>query len=258
MPKGSTPEQRSCAECVKKYEPCSELLLLSQSSWLTGPHLSLTERICEDPVALYIREDEATLGELFMRARDGDSRAARTLFEIAKSSCWFLEWLSQYRPESVIPFARERHTWPVNLGLRRKLQAEAISVLKKVKLGAGIKLSAGWQGHTIANKQALEMLTWLELNQHHLGLPDRTLDNRLKWFEAGWNAILFLTNGDPTSDPFLHKLGASAARKKPKFCKELNPATSASNARSKIKELLRRAFLISTTDFFPRSGSSLG
>jgi len=46
----------------------------------------------------------------------------------------------------------------------------------------------------------------------------------------------------PEESEFLHPLGESKAKKKPKYCKNLRPATQKANARTEIKRRVWKAF----------------
>jgi len=61
-------------------------------------------------------------------------------------------------------------------------------------------------------------------------------DTCQSWAEVAWQVILSETKGTPESKPTLRILGESAAKKKPKYCKTLHPATQRGNIRAKIKE----------------------
>ena len=75
-----------------------------------------------------------------------------------------------------------------------------------------------------------------------LALNELSTSNNLEWFQVAWEIVMDVTHGKPELEPHLMSLGASAARKQPKYCKTLHPRTQASNVRAKIKGNLKEAF----------------
>jgi hypothetical protein len=174
--------------------------------------------------------------------------------------------LANEKPELFQPWARKCAAIPGMVSLNAEKMKDAQDLAKKLQTGEAFPfaiLPTGKTGQsrkfkTPANILAERLVNLIEydrgaiccstefpwsedaqkLEPFSAGISPESLN---KWKELSWRILLYATRNKPELDPRVRPLGASAAKKKPRLCKELHEATRSANVRAKIKERLFNA-----------------
>ena len=191
-------------------------------------------RVCEDAKRSVI--------DLIRLSAGGNRHVVYTVFVLAHQLVAVLNSIVIPRPELGRWLARDTIIWPAFISRKRALRRANEELLDKLHLGEGGIFNIG-ESHLDAPS------TWAAIAVFYAGLsraiagqcPSLPRENKKQWFDDNWNWLL--ANGfKPEQDDTLCKLGASKAKKKPKYCKQLHPATQLANLRSEIKSRVWQAF----------------
>lgn len=209
--------------------------------------------------------DQAARGLLALAAH-GDSVAATKLIDSLVSAVRRFECMAMHRPEVFTHYTRRLALIPATISPQSDNAKECRDLMKALKVGRKSIFSVAkrWKQKTPVNGLALRLVAYIDDNRRFhrfsfgchpelfahwpqwiseaVRLPDFNADTSEQWAEIGWSILLELTNDRPQDNPHLHPIGASAAKKKPKYCKTLHEATKAANVKGKIKERLLAAF----------------
>jgi hypothetical protein len=114
--------------------------------------------------------------------------------------------------------------------------------MDKLQLGKGKVFSGGkWNLFAPSTQAALKLYTAGQWHAAAGKCAALTRKNKKRWFEEIWKWQI--SNGfKPEESDLLRPLGKSKAKKTPKWCKSLHPATQTANVRAQIKARLWEAF----------------
>jgi hypothetical protein len=191
-------------------------------------------RVCEDA--------RRSVNDLIRLSADGNRHVVYTVFMLAHQLVVGLNSIVKVRPELGRWLARNAFMWPAFISRKRRLRQANEELLNTLHLGEGGIFSVGeWHFDAPSNEAALGVFyvgTWRAIAGQRLWL---SRENKKQWFAENWNWLL--DNGfKPEQSDLVGKLGASKAKKKPKYCKKLRPATQLANLRSEIKSRVWQAF----------------
>ena len=189
-------------------------------------------RVCEDA--------KRSVSDLIRLSTDGNRHVFYTVFLLAQQLVGGLNSIVLARPELGRWVARNAFMWPAFISRKRPLRQANEELLNILHIGeCGIFSSRQWQLDAPS--------TWAAIGVFYAGVsramagrcPQLSRKNKKQWFDETWDWLL--ANGFKPEQTF-GKLGGSKARKKPKYCKRLRPATQLANLRSEIKSRVWQAF----------------
>ncbi len=210
------------------------------------------------------------LNGFYALAANGNKTAARLWMEALTKSIVNFEMLATHEPALFIEEARKSYAIPGMISRNAEKMEDNQRHLKQLQQGEdcpfdilpkggrtkrffeGVNFLAGGLYNHIAH--AIENLPFVKVIAESEGIALPAWVNEAKnlkplsrdtwktWAEVAWSVVMEATNGRPEENPSLANLGASAARRAPKFCKELRPKTKASRTHHKVKERLFTAF----------------
>lgn len=199
--------------------------------------IAMTEerlRVCEDA--------RRSVNDLIRLSSDGNAKVVHDLFILAQQLVGRLNSIVVVRPELGRWLARNTFMWPAFISRKRPLRQANEKLLNMLQLGnGGIFSDSEW--HLDAPS------TWAAIRVFYEGLsramagqcPSLSKKNKKEWFSENWDSLL-AKGLLPEQHDLLRKLGGSKARKRPKYCKQLHPATLRANLRSEIKARVWQAF----------------
>lgn len=186
--------------------------------------------------------DDATrnVRDLIGLAADGDKVVVYTVFILACQLVAELDSIVEVRPTLGRLLARDMFFWPTFISRKRSVRQANEKLLKTLQLGkGGIFSESEWQLKALSTRGVFGLFRIGSLRAGAELGPRLTRENKKKWFDETWDWLL--GNGFKP-ERTLGKLGGSKARKKPKYCKRLHPATQLANLRSEIKSRVWQAF----------------
>jgi hypothetical protein len=153
-----------------------------------------------------------------------------------------LDSIVKARPKLGRWLARDTIMWPAFISRKRPLRQANEELLSTLQLGSGGRFSDGeWHLGAPSTRASMMVLYVGQQRAEARQGPRLSRKNKKKWFDDNWNWLL--TKGFmPEQHDVLRKLSGSKARKKPKYCKNLHPATQLANVRSEIKARVWQAF----------------
>jgi hypothetical protein len=209
---------------------------LTEVERLKGKSAKIDERlrVCE--------QARRSVSDLIGQSADGNRLVAFTVFMLAAQLVAALDSIATARPKLGRWLARNTLMWPGFLSRKRPLRKVNDELLNRLQLGKSGIFSVGeWHLGAPSTRCAM-MVFYLGHWRAEAGQGSRLSQKRKKkWFDDNWNWLL-AKGFVPEQDGVLRKLGASKARKKPKYCKHLHPATQLANLRSEIKARVWQAF----------------
>jgi hypothetical protein len=191
-------------------------------------------RVCEDAKRSVI--------DLIRLSAGGNRHVVYTVFVLAHQLVAVLNSIVIPRPELGRWLARDTIIWPAFISRKRALRRANEELLDKLHLGEGGIFNIG-ESHLDAPS------TWAAIAVFYAGLsraiagqcPSLSRENKKQWFAENYTWLL-AKGLLPEQHDVLRNLGASKAKKKPKYCKQLHPATQRANLRSEIKARVWQAF----------------
>jgi hypothetical protein len=153
-----------------------------------------------------------------------------------------LESVVKRRPKLGRSIARNTFAWPAMISRNRALIKENEKLIQTLELGKNGVFSAG--GRQLSARSTLAALKLFTIGQWRVadGLCSTlTKKNKKRWFDENWKWLVSEVC-QPEDTKFFRPLGESKAKRKPKYCKQLHPATQRANIRSEIKTKVWRAF----------------
>jgi len=191
-------------------------------------------RVCE--------EARRSVSDLIKLSADGNRLAVYTVSMLAAQLVAGLDSIVEARPKLGRWLARDTSMWPAFISRKRPLRQANEKLLNTVQLGKGGMCSDGeWHLGAPSTQAAVKLFTVGHWRAQAGQGPRLSRKNKKQWFDDNWN-YLFGDDFPPEQIDLLRKLGASKARKKPKYCKHLHPATQLANVRSEIKAHVWQAF----------------
>jgi hypothetical protein len=191
-------------------------------------------RVCE--------EAGRSVSDLIRLAADGNRLVAYTVFMLAGQLVDGLGSIVKVRPKLGRWLARDTFMWPAFISRKRPLKQANEKLLNTLQLGKGETFSdREWHLGAPSIQAAMKLFIAGHWRTEARRGPRLSRKNKKQWFDDNWNEI-FGDDFPPEQIHLLRKLGASKARKKPKYCKHLHPATQLANVRSEIKARVWQAF----------------
>jgi hypothetical protein len=198
-------------------------------------------RVCED--AKRAVNDLIRLASTeSVTSADGDRIVVYHVFVLAQRLVDVLNSIVKRQPEHGRWLARYTFRWPAFISRKRSLSQKNKELLNTLHLGEGGIFSAGeWHLDAPSTRAALGLF-YMGLSRAIAGLcPRLSRENKKEWFDDNWKWQLAY-GYKPEHNPMASKLRASKAKKKPKYCKRLHPATQLANVRAEIKARVWRVF----------------
>src|SRR5262245_5351171 len=191
-------------------------------------------RVCEDA--------KRAVSDLIRLSADGNRIVVYHVFDLAHELVLVLNSIVKLRPELGRWLARYTFMWPALISHKRQVRQKNEELLNTLHLGEGGIFSAGeWHLDAPSTRAALGLF-YMGLSRTTAGLcPRLSRENKKEWFDDNWKWQLAY-GYKPEHNPMASKLRASKAKKKPKYCKRLHPATQLANVRAEIKARVWRAF----------------
>ena len=188
--------------------------------------------------------------ELIRFAEGGNELSIGTLLIIATLSIGALNGnvLEKY-PDIVRRLSRMDFAWPGMISRKRSLIEANEKLMNNLQLheGSNIFSQKKWQLSKPSTQAALALLL-PRLRKEDLSVrPPLTKKEKREWFDEAWEGIL-ASGIRPEHVEKLAALGKSKATKRPKYCKNLHPATRDANVRAEIKRRIWKAFDNLVTD----------
>jgi len=178
---------------------------------------------------------EKGLDDLVRHAETGEQIAGLALATVTTTAIDKLNSLAQRSPKMFLPMSRKLLYWPCVVSHKRADAKHNKQLLERLEVGKQSIYSRGeWQPKAPTNRVAMNILDLARKMERDGQLPPLTKDTKRKWFDESWNRALW-AGWKPEEDARLSGIGQSKAKKKPKYCKKLHPATSQSNLRAAIK-----------------------
>lgn len=221
------------------------------------------------------------IGELSLRASNGNANAAAFLFSLARV-CNELVWILAKAELSIMAASAG---WmmevPCNLPLLPKRQRETLQAIKKLtqtawrsqalfKVGERkpydpdkianrvamelVSFIQGWQTQAVHWKEAQGNIAWLcqdkprrlpltELSKAMLDLSPYTRNTALRWAKVVWDSVLAMTDGRPEQNEMLRPLGDARRKQHRKLNSQgkPSPGTQDAEVRTRIGERIRQA-----------------
>jgi hypothetical protein len=207
----------------------------------------------------------AAIGGLQSLAADGRTEAANAVLNTLADLVEAFEVLAKKKPDVFTPTARTLRAIPalVNAGWERGAANQDFA--DKLGVGTGdylrpsptkppgnpTKLEEGNNAIAVDLLDSIPLAIRLHERRPYAPAPPwiakakRLAPLTESTWEAWWEVVVELimheTDGKPEAHDFYYEIGKSAAKKTPKYCKELHPATQAANVQAKIFELLEAA-----------------
>jgi hypothetical protein len=217
------------------------------------PEIAMSDerlRVCEDA--------KRSVSDLIRLSSDGNTMVVCHVFIIAQLLVDVLNSIVKRRPELGRLLAQNVFRWPAFISRKRQLRQANEELLNTLQLGEGGIFSVGeWHLDTPSTRAALGLF-YMGLWRAAAGQgPLLSRENKKEFFDDNWNWQL--ANGyKPELSDMASKLRVSKAKNKPKFCKQLRPATQLANVRSEIKARVWRAFdkIIIPREVIPLAGGN--
>ena len=185
---------------------------------------------------------EHSLKDLVFRAGQGQQIAALALVTIVTTAVDDLNSLAEQQPEMFLPVSRKMPGWPAIISRKRADTLRNKGSLVRLEVGnQSIYSQRQWQPSAPTTRVATNVLDLARKMERDGQLPPLTKDTKRGWFEAAWKRALW-AGWKPEDDNRLHGISKSKAKKKPKYCKVLHPATRRSNLRAALKAQVWKAF----------------
>jgi hypothetical protein len=180
--------------------------------------------------------------DLIRLAQHGDKLPALSLMMIAAKMVEALDSIVEQQPKLGRWLARDVFLWPGFISRKRSVRKANEELMDKLQLGKGGIFSAReWQISAPSTQAALKLFIFGQ-QRATLGLCEPfAVKVKKQWFRENWKAMLD-AGVVPEQSDFLRPLGESKAKKKPKYCKNLHPATQNANARDGIRYRVWKAF----------------
>lgn len=179
--------------------------------------------------------------ELRRLAEEGDELPILLLITILVKGIWTLNSIVERRPELGRQLGRASFSWPALISRKRSVRQANEELMAKLQLGkGGIFSGREWQLSARCTQAAIKL--WIT-GQYKLKkpMPPFTKASKKRYFEHLWDEML--KDGiKPEESDLLRPLGKVKFKKKPKYCKNLHPATQVANARAEIKDRVWKAF----------------
>ncbi len=199
---------------------------------------------------------ERAVDDLIRLSRGSDKLMAYALLFETIRMVEALNATVERHPELGRWLARDFFAWPAMIGHKRVLKQENAKLLDALQLGkGGIFSDREWQISAPSTQTALKIFAiGKSLVVEGLCMP-LTRTNKRYWFDHVWSWLLNNIGFRPEEVEALQSLGGYKAKRKPKYCKNLLPATQRSNARAEIKAKVWKAFdkIIYPDDVSPRT-----
>lgn len=236
-------------------ESCSKISLLPRIPLLTtAPQtqvsLKCDVRMTEEEAVGAMAKNYGNLTALYCLAANGDKRALPILLELGFLMTHFLEMFAKCQPEKLRPYAHHALSWPMFAGPKSGKTNDVL--LRQIELGHNLSIGK-WNLRAPSTCAARIMWNWLGQNRSDLKLPPFDRKTAKQWFDQGWAALLYATEGKPEKDNFLRGIGKHRERhsengKVPQQ-EKFTPATGEANIRDGIKKQLWQSF----KNFIPKS-----
>jgi hypothetical protein len=181
---------------------------------------------------------------LFFAAEKGDLGVINGLLDGAVKIIAILGTIAKCNPDVLRPIARKQLFWPDLIGVKQDSLEKNRWLLKHLEVGKECSMRGKWNPKSRATATALSMYTWLQTNQSALALPRLTQGTSKEWFEAGWTALLDVTEHHPEKNAFLRKIGQHYGQHSKNIGaqKKVTPATRETNIRAGIRKQLWQSF----------------
>jgi hypothetical protein len=183
-----------------------------------------------------------SVSDLIGLSAEGNRLVVHTILMLALLVVDTLDSIVKTRPKLGRWLARDTFVWPGLLSRKRPLRKANDELLKTLQLGKrGIFSVEAVHLGALSIRGAMIIFSVGQWRSAAGQGPRLSRKNKKKWFDNNWEWLL--GHGfAPEQHDVLRKLGASKAWKKPKFCKQLHPATSSANVRAEIKARVWEAF----------------
>jgi hypothetical protein len=188
---------------------------------------------------------EQSVNDLVRLSQGGDKLASLLLSRLTVQMIDARDSIVKTRPELGRWLARQLggFSWPALIYRKRALRRGNDRLMDTLQLGKGGILSdREWHPDAPSTRGALMVLAaGYQRRAAGLGGLRLTQKNKKDWFDKNWK-WLFDGEFKPEQSDLLRRLGEFKAKKKPKYCKHLRPATQLANLRAEIKARVWQAF----------------
>jgi len=182
------------------------------------------------------------ISDLIRLAETGDKLPVHFLDIITVKSIGALNSIVDRWPKLGRALARDSFAWPALISRKRSLRKANEDLMNKLQLGkGGIYSAREWQLSAPSTQAALKLFIFGQGRVTKGLCQPFAIKVKKQWFQENWNAMVD-AGVVPEQSDFLRPLGKSRAKKKPKYCKNLRPATQNANARAEIKSRVWKAF----------------
>ena len=213
------------------------------------PDVKTSERL-DDHELIIMRQVQEQLGRQLRLAENGDKRALDLLVNTARRSTQFLELLAWKNPCLLHAYSTTALTWPAFISNNKYINKNSRRLNQRLKLASKCSMKGSWNPYSKSTLEAITMLDWLLQNTDILQLPALSNKTWDKWFEVGWERILWETNNQPENNQQLRTIGARQGHTKTDSAFLTKSArTLKSNIRDRLKAALRASFKSLTKNF---------
>jgi hypothetical protein len=181
---------------------------------------------------------------LFFAAVGGEPVVIKGLLNDAVTVIAILGAVAKRNPDVLRPIARKQLFWPDLIGVKEGSSDHNKWLLKHLEVGKECPMRGKWNPKSPATQIALLMYTWLRTNQGALELPLLTQETKKQWFEAGWTALLDVTEHCPEKITHLRQIGQHYGQHSKNVGAQtrVTPATRESNIREGIRKQVWQSF----------------
>lgn len=200
---------------ILPFEKCTPYLLLKQipKGASLPPAYPTNERLDSGAAKATQNLLAKNLQVVFHLADNGDSRAIEIMVRTTFLATELLDQLVEKNPKRLHSWSHPEIRWPSFIGKKKVFEQRRKRFIELIELSKTCPLNFKWDPNSPATQSAHQMIVWLERNQSVLNLPPLSKTTRKSWFEIGWKALMFRTDGRPENDPFLLSVGLKQAER---------------------------------------------